>query len=115
MQFTNMFLDNGRKGVKKFSELAIPGIKYIDRKASNRKLEWSVVKRDESGEPLVTKSEVLLPPWSRAFYQEGEVIDINTIPEDVSSMLPYRMPTDSNHPTPFLDVECFLQRKCDCR
>lgn len=57
----------------------------------------------------ITKAEVVMTPWMKDFYVEGELIDINKLPAIVRTQLGYRIPTEDKHSMVVFEVVGFLQ------
>lgn len=54
-------------------------------------------------------AEVLLPVWSKQFFdKDGQVIDIDTLPDSVKTMIGYRIPTETKHSMIVFKVVGFL-------
>jgi hypothetical protein len=53
-------------------------------------------------------AEVLLPRWSSMFFKDGQKLDINDLPEDVRTMVGYRIPTEDKYSMYVFKVAGFL-------
>jgi len=68
----------------------------------------------ENGQTVeITNAETLLPPWSKEFYVEdadGNLVldDIDNIPEELRTMVSYRIPTEQDYSVTVLKVVGFL-------
>jgi hypothetical protein len=56
----------------------------------------------------IIEAEALLPAWTKEFYKEGELIDINELPEEVRKLIMYRIPTQAKHSMIVLKAVGFL-------
>ncbi len=57
----------------------------------------------------VLSAEVLLPAWSKQFFdKDGKVIDIDNLPEEIRTMIGYRIPTETKHSMIVFKVVGFL-------
>ena len=88
--------------------LDITGIQFVDSvkdriKDGDFKLAYRTI---EDGK--IAEAEVLLPAWSEDFFKSGQRIDINDIPEDLRTMIGYRIPTEAKYSTLVLKVVGFL-------
>lgn len=61
-----------------------------------------------NGNTTVIKAEVLLSAWNKDFYEEGKLIDINSLDTDVRSMMGYRIPTEGKQSFIIFEVVGFL-------
>jgi len=52
--------------------------------------------------------EVVMGSWSKQFFKDGERISINKIPDDVRTMIGYRIPTQAKHSMVVFKVVGFL-------
>jgi hypothetical protein len=91
------------------SDTDITGIEYhaevLERvKAGNFKLNFTHYKE---GNYIV--AEAILPAWSKKFFDgKGDRISINDVPEEIRTMLGYRIPTESKYSTVVFKVVGFL-------
>lgn len=76
----------------------------MDRvRSGDFKLQYRTV---EDGK--ITEAEVLLPAWSEDFFKAGERMKIEDLPEDVRTMIGYRIPTEAKYSTVVFKVVGFL-------
>lgn len=102
---SGMFL-SAKEGKRKVSELTQEA---QDINKNTKGIQWSkeIINRDDyilrpmqyNGEGKVTSSaEVLLPAWSKKFFnKDGSVIDIDTLPNEIKTMIGYRIPMETKH------------------
>lgn len=84
------------------------GVEFVDEvKARVDSGTFELKYRDiEAGN--IAEAEVLLPAWSKDFYKEGKRISINEIPEELRTMIAYRIPTEGKYSTVVFKVVGFL-------
>lgn len=94
-------------------EDAITGVKYTDeflaKVATGKRTHRLQNETYVEGGKTVTKAEVLLTPWIKEFYQDGQLIDINELPEVVRTQLGYRIPTEDKHSMVVFEVVGFIE------
>ncbi|RTK92518.1 MAG: hypothetical protein EKK61_03720 [Rickettsiales bacterium] len=88
--------------------------KRISLKNYKKGIKWSKEKQDdntlktiinEKGEATV---EILLGGWAKDLYKEGKLIDIDALPDELKTMIAYRIPTQAKHSMVVLKVVGFL-------
>lgn len=106
--------DKTSKEVFKNSNNNFVGIEYIDKviERGNTKLQFSHVENND-GKKTITKSEILLPAWSKEFFTTNEIgenirININDLPEEIRTMIGWRIPHEMKHSTIVMEVVGFL-------
>lgn len=57
----------------------------------------------------ILRAEVLLPAWSKEFYKNGQLIDINSIEPRLLEMIGYRIPTEDKHSMITFKVVGFIE------
>lgn len=106
-QMSSVFM-NKKKGVKQSELENTTGINWHNEITSRNDLKLrSNITFDENGVKII-EAEVLLPRWSKYFYKEGELVDINTIPDKVRTMIGYRIPTEAKYSMYVFKVVGFL-------
>lgn len=66
---------------------------------------------NDKGDMVLT--EALLPAWSKDFFVEGQRVNINDIPEDIRTMIGYRIPTEAKYSMVVFKVVGFLPESLD--
>lgn len=89
-------------------EISKMGINLTEKAKENLKkgkrlLDYHVYSNENT---IVTTA--LLPAWSTKFFKEGQRIDINELPEDIRTMIGYRIPTEGKYSTVVFEVVGFL-------
>ena len=80
---------------------------YNDPNRKDLKLKSRIL--NSEGNQTVIEAEVLLPRWSKLFWDKnGKPIDINSIDDSVRRMIGYRIPTESKYSTYIFKVVGFL-------
>lgn len=85
-------LMNRKKGVSQRELQSNKGIQWHNDKKLDTKLKSIIVEENEEFE--VIAAEVLLGRWAKEFYTEDGTVSINDLPEDVRTMIGYRIPTE---------------------
>ena len=105
---SSVFLNSEVKGDEDFKDDG--GIVWHDdvKKRKNSKLQMSTSKDGK-----VVTAEALLPAWSKQFYvknEKGEYVldDINNIPEELRTMISYRIPSEQDYMFTVFKVVGFL-------
>tara|TARA_R100000655_G_scaffold2992_2_gene11229 strand:- start:2955 stop:19061 length:16107 start_codon:yes stop_codon:yes gene_type:complete len=105
---SSVFLNAEVKGDEDFKDDG--GIIWHDdvKKRKNSKLQMSTSKDGK-----VVTAEALLPAWSKQFYvknEKGEYVldDINNIPEELRTMISYRIPSEQDYMFTVFKVVGFL-------
>jgi hypothetical protein len=80
-------------------------ITYINKVAErpDKDLRYTILNNGK-----VIKAEVLLPAWSKKFFQEGQLVNINELPEEIRTMIGYRIPTEGKRSMFVFEVVGFL-------
>ena len=110
-QVSNAFFRGSKPEVLKSSEAGkIEGINWLTRKENNYRLNHTIVtdKTNVNGLKTIEKAEILLPAWTEKLFKEGERIDINTMSEELRTMLGYRIPTEGKYSMVVMEVVGFL-------
>lgn len=88
-------------------------IKFVDKiyqeiKDGTREgFELKTHRKTEDGKTVI-KGEIILNPWMRSMFKEGEVIDINSLTEEQRTMIGVRIPTESMSSMFVVEVVGFL-------
>ena len=116
--FTNRIIKQKTSGgsVVLGSRLFLDNTKLVTLKNTNIEgIEWSKEKQNDKNlksynrkEDSIKVVEVLLGAWSKDLYQEGQRISINDIPNEVKTMIGYRIPTQAKHSMVVFEVVGFL-------
>jgi len=61
----------------------------------------------------VQNAEAFLPAWTKKFFNNGERISINDIPQELREFLGYRIPTEAKYSGVLFDVVGFLPEEMD--
>ena len=61
----------------------------------------------------VQNAEAFLPAWTKQFFNNGERISINDIPQEIREFLGYRIPTEAKYSGVLFDVVGFLPEEMD--
>lgn len=59
----------------------------------------------------IKSAQCLLPYWSKQFIKDGEIIDINNLPQELRQIIGYRIPTQSKSSMFALEVVGFLPKE----
>jgi len=125
-QMSSLFM-NRKKAVKQSDLTSTEGINWhLDMfsklnpegkevKRNDIKLQSNILYDPKEGAKII-KAQVLLARWASEFYEKGtfegadgkRYIDINTLPEDVRTMVGYRVPTEAKYSMYVFEVVGFL-------
>lgn len=110
--FFNAYIDKwmsvlGSLFTNKITNLKVPGMHAV-LASTIFSHDLNIIK-DNKGQWV---AEVAVSPWSDAFYDKnGKLMDIADIPEDVKTMIGYRIPYSTKHSSVIIKVVKFLPRE----
>jgi hypothetical protein len=124
-QMSSLFM-NKQKGVKWSQLTSTEGVNWhksmeattnVDGKEVQRKdlkLHSTILYDEKEGKGnMIQEAEVLLPRWAKQFYKEDangkkEYVDINTLSDEVRTMIGYRIPMEAKYSAYVFKVVGFL-------
>lgn len=84
------------------------GIDFVDKVKDRIKDGKFQLKYLDIENERITKVEALLPAWSKEFFKQGERVNINDIPEELRTMIGYRIPTEGKYSSFVFEIVGFL-------
>jgi len=116
-QMSSLFM-NKKQGVKWSDLESIDGINWHKSVGVKTNPAGKVINRNDiklrstilfdEKEGMVQEAEVLLPRWAKQFYKDGEYVDINTLSDEVRTMVGYRIPMEAKYSAYVFKVVGFL-------
>jgi hypothetical protein len=84
------------------------GIQFTSAVKERIAKEGFELKYHEVADGKITKVEALMPSWSADFFRQGQRINIDEIPEELRTMIGYRIPTEGKYSMLVFEVVGFL-------